>query len=88
MHAGAVQALSEPSGKKEPNMRSIPLVLAAFVASGPAAAQSWEEYSYPKYAFAVTFPAKPQVEGTTYQVADIRLYDEALKLGPKRAYSL
>jgi hypothetical protein len=42
-------------------MRSIPLIVAAFVASGPAAAQSWEEYSYPKYAFAVVFPAKPQV---------------------------
>jgi hypothetical protein len=54
-------------------MRSIPFVLAAFVASGPAAAQNWEEYSYPKYAFAVVFPAKPQVEETTYQVADNRM---------------
>ena len=54
-------------------MRSIPFVLAAFVVSGPAAAQSWEEFSYPKYAFAVAFPAKPQVEETTYQVADNRL---------------
>ena len=53
-------------------MRSIPFILAAFVASGPAAAQSWEEYSYPKYAFAVVFPAKPQVEETTYRVADNR----------------
>ena len=40
-------------------MRSIPVVLAAFVAGGPAAAQSWEEYSYPEYAFAVAFPANP-----------------------------
>jgi hypothetical protein len=32
---------------------------------GPAPAQSWEEYSYPTYAFAVTFLAKPQVEETT-----------------------
>ena len=53
-------------------MRSIPLILAAFVVSGPAAAQSWEEYSYPKYAFGVAFPAKPQVEETTYRVADNR----------------
>jgi hypothetical protein len=59
--------------KEESNMRSIPFILAAFVASGPAAAQSWEEYDYPKYAFAVVFPAKPQVEETTYQVADDRL---------------
>jgi hypothetical protein len=43
------------------------------VASGPAAAQSWEEYSYPEYAFSVDFPANPQVEETTYQVADNRL---------------
>ena len=53
-----------PSRKEEPNMRSIPVILAAFVA-GPAAAQSWEEYSYPEYAFAVAFPANPQVEETT-----------------------
>ena len=54
-------------------MRSIPFIVAAFVASDPAAAQNWEEYDYPKYAFAVVFPAKPQVEETTYQVADDRL---------------
>src|ERR1700730_7509801 len=53
-------------------MRSIPFILAAFVASSPAAAQSWEEYSYPDYAFTVAFPAAPQVETTTYQVADNR----------------
>ena len=54
-------------------MRSISFILAAFVVTGPAAAQSWEEYSYPKYAFAVTFPAKPQVEEKSYQVADNRM---------------
>jgi hypothetical protein len=53
-------------------MRSIPIALAAFVISGPAAAQSWQEYSYPDYAFSVTFPANPHVETTTYQVADNR----------------
>jgi hypothetical protein len=62
-----------PLRKEESNMRSIPFILAALVVSGPSAAQSWEEYSYPKYAFAVTFPAKPQVEQTTHQVADDRL---------------
>jgi hypothetical protein len=50
-------------------MRLIPFVLAAFVASTPALAQGWEEYAYPDYAFAVAFPANPQVENTTFQVA-------------------
>ena len=54
-------------------MRSITFVLAAFVACGPAVAQSWQEYTYPDYAFAVAFPANPQIETTTYQVADGRL---------------
>jgi hypothetical protein len=53
-------------------MRTIALVLAAFVVSGPAAAQSWKEYSYPDYAFSVALPANPQIETTTYQVADGR----------------
>jgi hypothetical protein len=62
-------------------MRSIPFILAAFVASGPAAAQSWEEYSYPDYAFSVAFPANPQVDTTTYQIADNRSV-------PARIYSV
>src|SRR3984893_8198934 len=62
-------------------MRSIPFILAAFVASSPAAAQSWEEYSYPDYAFSVAFPANPQVETTTYHVADNRSV-------PARLYSV
>jgi len=59
-------------GREEPKMRSIVLALATFVAGGPAAAQSWQEYSYPTYSFAVAFPADPQIERTTYQVADGR----------------
>jgi hypothetical protein len=51
-------------------MRSIPLILAAFAFSAPAVAQSWEEYSYPEYAISVAFPASPQIETTTYQIAD------------------
>jgi hypothetical protein len=50
----------------------VAFVMAALVISGPAAAQSWQEYSYPAYAFAVAFPADPQIETTTYQVADGR----------------
>jgi hypothetical protein len=53
-------------------MRPITFALAAIVASGPAAAQSWQEYAYPDYAFAVAFPADPQIETTNYQAADGR----------------
>jgi hypothetical protein len=62
-------------------MRSIPLILVAFAFSAPAAAQSWEEYSYPEYAISVAFPASPQIETTTYQIADGRSV-------PARVYSV
>src|SRR5215471_2289388 len=62
-------------------MRPIAIVLAMFVASAPAAAQGWEEYSYPDYAFSVAFPANPQVDTTTYQIADNRSV-------PARIYSV
>jgi polygalacturonase len=52
-------------------MRIIAFAVAAVV-SGPAAAQSWQEYSYSEYAFSVTFPASPKIETTTYEVADGR----------------
>jgi hypothetical protein len=51
-------------------MRIMSFAVAAFVASGPAVAQSWEDYSYPEYAISVAFPASPQIETTTYQIAD------------------
>jgi hypothetical protein len=53
-------------------MRLIAFALAAFVVAGPAAAQNWQEYSYPDYSFTVAFPAAPQVEAATYQVAEGR----------------
>jgi hypothetical protein len=53
-------------------MRSIPFILAAFAFSAPAVAQIWEEYSYPEYAISVSFPARPQIETTTYQIAEGR----------------
>jgi hypothetical protein len=53
-------------------MRMLALALAAFVTGGPAAAQNWQEYSYPAYSFTVAFPADPQIETTTYQLADGR----------------
>jgi hypothetical protein len=66
---------------EEPKMRMIPFVFVAFVTSSPALAQSWEEYAYPDYAFSVAFPANPQVETTTYHVADNRSV-------PARLYSV
>ena len=61
-------------------MRIIAFVVAAFVVSDPAAAQSWQEYSYPEYAFSVAFPANPNIEMTTYEVA-------AGRSVPARVYS-
>jgi hypothetical protein len=66
-------------------MRLIAFILAAFAASGlsagPAAAQSWKEYTYPDDAFAVSFQAEPKIEATTYQAADGRAV-------PARVYSV
>src|SRR5215475_4171992 len=75
--AGASQGTISPGGT--------PCVLAsspaAFVVSGPAAAHSWEEYSYPEYAFSVAFPADPKIETTIHEVADGRSV-------PARVYSV
>ena len=49
-------------------MRLIPLVVAAFVASSSALAQSWQEYAYPDYVFAIALPAEPQIENKTVEV--------------------
>src|SRR5580658_3360253 len=48
-------------------MRLIVIAVAAFVASTPALAEGWEEYNYPEYAFAVSFPAAPAVQTMTYR---------------------
>jgi hypothetical protein len=69
MHPKVIQTIL---AERNPKMRLIAFALAAFVASGPAAAQSWQEYSYPAYSFTVAFLADPQIETTTYQVADGR----------------
>jgi hypothetical protein len=53
-------------------MRPIAFILATYLAAAPAAAQGWKEYSYPEYRFAVTFPADPRIETTTYQIAQGR----------------
>jgi hypothetical protein len=53
-------------------MRVIAFIVAVLATGGPAAAQSWKEYAYPDYAFAVSFPANPEIETTTYPAADGR----------------
>ena len=51
-------------------MRRIAFFLAMIVAAAPAMAQSWREYTYPSYSFAVSFPADPTAETKMYQTVD------------------
>jgi hypothetical protein len=51
-------------------MRLITIMMAAVLASGPAAAQTWTEYSYPEDSFTVSFPGPPKVETTTQEGPD------------------
>ena len=44
-----------------------PIAAAVLVLAGPAAAQSWDIYSYPDAKFAVQFPAQPQVGPGKYR---------------------
>jgi hypothetical protein len=53
-------------------MRLIMLIPALFGFSVPAAAQSWQEYSYPDHAFSISFPAAPRIETMDVQVAGDR----------------
>jgi hypothetical protein len=52
------------------NMRVIASLAAMLLIAGPVAAQNWQDYSYPDYSFRVSFPADPQIETTTYPLAD------------------
>jgi hypothetical protein len=53
-------------------MRPFILLSAACIFASPAAAEGWQEYSYPDYSFAVSFPADPLVETTIYRIGDDR----------------
>lgn len=53
-------------------MRLFMLVPALFAFATPAAAQGWQQYSYPDYSFSVSFPAEPQIETATYPVTGDR----------------
>lgn len=61
-------------------MRLFACAMAAVALTGPAVAESWKQFSDPMYAFAVSFPAEPKIESTTYQAADGRSV-------PARVYS-
>jgi hypothetical protein len=56
--------------RRESKLRLIAFILASFVASSPAAAQGWKEYSYADYAFSVAFPVTPKIEAAAYQISD------------------
>jgi hypothetical protein len=51
-------------------MRLSVLVLAAMMASQPAAADDWKEYTYLAYGFAIQFPGKPKVQDSSYRGMD------------------
>jgi hypothetical protein len=53
-------------------MRPFITVTLLFASAMPAAAQSWQEYSYPDQSFSVSFPAAPQIGTATFKVADDR----------------
>ena len=55
-------------------MRPFVIISVLLVFAGPAAAQGWQEYSYPDYSFRVSFPAAPQIEATTFEVAEIWMF--------------
>ena len=50
-------------------MRFAAPILIALFAAGSARAETWREYAYPAQGFAVSFPAAPKVEATTYRAA-------------------
>jgi hypothetical protein len=67
-----VRSMPAAAFPRESNMRLIVFIVAMLIGGGPAVAQSWREYSYPDRFFTVAFPGDPQIETTTYQVADNR----------------
>jgi hypothetical protein len=67
--------------REEPNMRLIAFVTASLIASSPAVAQEWQQYTYADHAFTAAFPANPRIETTSYRLADGRMV-------PARVYSV
>jgi hypothetical protein len=65
-------------------MRVIASLAAMLLIAGPVAAQNWQEYSYPDYSFRVSFPADPQIETTTYPLAEDLSVPSACVFDPPR----
>jgi TPR repeat protein len=53
-------------------MRAIASLAVVFFGAVPAAAQNWQEYSYPEYSFTIAFPDDPRIETTTFQATNDR----------------
>jgi hypothetical protein len=53
-------------------MRRFIIIPALFALASPAAAQTWQEYSYPDQSFSISFPAAPRIETTVVKVTDDR----------------
>ena len=54
-------------------MRRVLVLMSAVLAAKMAAAtqsKGWRDYTYPVYAFAISFPAEPKVETTPYKTAE------------------
>jgi hypothetical protein len=62
-------------------MRLTALVLAGFVVCSPAVAQTWQDFSYPDFSFALAFPGEPKIEDSNYtSISGVTV--------PARVYSL
>jgi hypothetical protein len=63
----------ESPSTREAYMRSF-LIIASIITilTSPARAQTWMEYNYPDFGFAVSFPADPIVESVPYKTTDER----------------
>jgi hypothetical protein len=55
---------------QEKNFLFSSLVLSVFLLCPRAFAQSWQEYAYADYGFAVSFPDAPKIESGRYQLPD------------------
>jgi hypothetical protein len=51
-------------------MRLFALILTALVMCSPVKAQSWQDFTYPDFGFALAFPGEPKVEDSNYTSID------------------
>jgi hypothetical protein len=62
--------LMPPRDDEGAHMRLLIAAIPALLVCGPAFAQSWLEYVYPDYGFAVSFPEAPKTESGRFQLLD------------------